>query len=131
MNSGEKSRIGLYFCAADKTNPQLTQYFALSWQRDIRMKYGDSCWDVSESGNAPIVLFGCHGMQGNQLWKYDRRQQHIIHVHSSRCLEGNLEDKSVHVAKCLRDNVKQKWTFAVANTTALDDWEDSGSKLLS
>jgi polypeptide N-acetylgalactosaminyltransferase len=131
MNSGEKSRIGLYHCAMDLKNPQLTQFFELSWQRDIRMKYSDMCWDVSEAGNAPVVMFGCHGMQGNQLWKFDHRMQHLIHVHSNRCLEANLDDKSVHVAKCLRSNENQKWIFAITNTTALDDWENSGAKLIS
>ena len=131
LSSGEKARIGMYICALDRTNPQLTQFFALSWQRDIRMKYGDMCWDVSEAGDAPILMFGCHGMQGNQLWKYDHRLQHVIHMHSNRCLEGNFEEKTVQVTKCLRSNQNQKWKFAITNTTALDDWENSGSKLIS
>jgi len=30
------------------------------------------CWDVSSSENqAPVLLWGCHGSGGNQLWRYD------------------------------------------------------------
>lgn len=131
LSHSEKEKVGLYYCANDKVKPQSTQYFALSWQRDIRIKYGESCWDVSEGGNAQILLFGCHGMQGNQLWKYDRRLKHVIHLHSNRCLEGNFEDKTVFVSKCHRDEEKQKWSFGFVNETALDNWGLSGSKLIS
>ena len=73
MSHSEKETIGIYFCAKDLVKPQSNQYFALSWQRDIRIKFGDQCWDVSEGGNkVGVNLFGCHGLQGNQLWKYDR-----------------------------------------------------------
>jgi len=37
------------------------------------------CWDVSTSINqAPIVLFNCHGMKGNQFWKYNLVRAIII-----------------------------------------------------
>ena len=30
------------------------------------------CWDVSSyEAQAPVLLWGCHGSQGNQLWRYD------------------------------------------------------------
>lgn len=56
-----QQRVGLYSCSPDKINPQSTQNFALSWQRDIRQRNSEQCWDVSESGNAPVAMFGCHG----------------------------------------------------------------------
>lgn len=120
----------MYFCAADKVKPHSTQFFALSWQRDIRIKHGESCWDVSESGNAPILLFGCHAMQGNQLWKYDRHLKHVIHLHSARCLEANFNEKTVYASKCKQNEVNQKWSFGYVNETALDDWKHSGSRLV-
>jgi polypeptide N-acetylgalactosaminyltransferase len=43
-----KQNIGLYSCADDKINPHTTQNFALSWQRDIRMRHNEQCWDVSQ-----------------------------------------------------------------------------------
>lgn len=130
LSHSEKEKIGLYYCAADKVKPQSTQYFALSWMRDIRIKHGEMCWDVSESGNAPILLFGCHGMQGNQLWKYDQQLKHIIHLHTARCLQANFGDKTVFVSTCRKDEDSQKFNFGYVNTTALDDWEHSGMRLL-
>lgn len=131
LSHGEKENIGLYYCAADILKPQSTQFFALSWQRDIRIKHGESCWDVSEAGKAPIALFGCHGMQGNQLFRYDRELKHVIHSHTSRCLEANFDDRSVSVNTCRRDNVNQKWKFGFVNETALDDWVNAGSRLIT
>jgi len=30
------------------------------------------CFDVSQSiAKAPVILYNCHGMQGNQWWKYN------------------------------------------------------------
>ena len=35
------------------------------------------CWDVSSyEAQAPVLLWGCHGSQGNQLWRYDP----VIHL---------------------------------------------------
>lgn len=73
LSHKEKEPVGLYYCAKDHLNPQSNQFFALSWQRDIRIKFSDQCWDVSDGkANAPVLLYGCHGQQGNQLWRYDQ-----------------------------------------------------------
>lgn len=130
LSHGEKHKIGLYQCADDKVNPQSTQNFALSWQRDIRIKYGTDCWDVSEGGKAPIVMFGCHGMQGNQLFRYFTDTKHIQHVITNRCLDANFEQKQIFVGTCNNNSPNQKWNFGYINETALHDWEHSGSKLV-
>lgn len=131
LSRGEKNRIGLYFCAIDKVNPQATQNFALSWQRDIRVRHGEQCWDVSDSGNAPVVLFGCHGMQGNQLFRYHPDTKLIQHVISNRCIDANFEKKEIFVSTCDKTNENQKWKFGSFNETALLNWETSGSKLVA
>lgn len=62
----------IYSCATNKKAPQGNQHFALSWYRDVRVKFGDLCFDVSEGGkDAPVTLYNCHGGQGNQLFRYD------------------------------------------------------------
>ncbi|KAL7049519.1 hypothetical protein ACKWTF_003737 [Chironomus riparius] len=131
LSRGEKNKVGLYYCAMDKANPQATQNFALSWQRDIRIRHGEQCWDVSESGNSPVVLFGCHGMQGNQLFRYHLDTKMIQHVISNRCLDANVAKKEVFVSTCDNDNSNQKWMFGSVNETALNNWITSGSKLVS
>ncbi|XP_069690574.1 uncharacterized protein [Periplaneta americana] len=46
--------------------------FILTWHKDIRPKGRTMCWDVSDVQNkAAVNLFPCHGMQGNQLWRYN------------------------------------------------------------
>lgn len=130
LSRGDNSNIGVFYCASDKVKPQFNQYFVLTHQREIRIKHSDSCWDVSESGDAPISLFGCHGMQGNQLWKYDHKMNHIIHINTHRCLEIDVDEKKVFVSKCVRSNSNQKWKFGSENATALDNWENVGAKLI-
>lgn len=48
------------------------QTFQLTWHKDIRVKGRTMCWDVSSlDERAPVNLYACHGMKGNQLWRYD------------------------------------------------------------
>lgn len=52
-------------------NPRSEQYFVLTWHEDIRPKKRNVCWDVSSvSDKATVNLYKCHGMKGNQLWRY-------------------------------------------------------------
>ena len=47
--------------------------FTLGWREDIRV--GDPvhskkvCFDAV-SHSSPVTLYNCHGMRGNQLWRY-------------------------------------------------------------
>lgn len=51
----------------------LLQVFTFGWREDIRV--GDPmhtkkvCFDAI-SHNSPVTLYDCHGMKGNQLWRY-------------------------------------------------------------
>ncbi|MPC82740.1 putative polypeptide N-acetylgalactosaminyltransferase 10 [Portunus trituberculatus] len=48
------------------------QEMHLTWHQDIRPGRRSVCWDVSSGDpQAPVLLYNCHGMGGNQLWKYD------------------------------------------------------------
>lgn len=57
----------------EKLMQTLFQVFTLGWREDIRP--GDPlhtkkvCFDAI-SHTSPVTLFDCHGMRGNQLWKY-------------------------------------------------------------
>ncbi|KAJ4429173.1 hypothetical protein ANN_26176 [Periplaneta americana] len=64
--------------------------FILTWHKDIRPKGRTMCWDVSDVQNkAAVNLFPCHGMQGNQLWRYNP-DYYVIYismpVHYSLCV---------------------------------------------
>lgn len=72
LGNGVKLPIGLYTCAENLKRPQSNQFFINSWHKDIRLKTKKTCWDVSSSDvNAPVILYECHGQQGNQYWRYD------------------------------------------------------------
>lgn len=57
------------------------QVFTFSWREDIRP--GDPqhtkkfCFDAI-SHSSPVTLYDCHGMKGNQLWRY-RKVSACVH----------------------------------------------------
>lgn len=63
------AKVGLKTCAQVKT---MTQTFEMTFKVDIRVKNRDQCFDVSTSEiGDPLTLFTCHGMLGNQEFKYN------------------------------------------------------------
>lgn len=131
LNHGEKQTVGLFSCASDKVQPQANQYFQLSWHRDLRIKFGELCWDVSESvPNAKILLYHCHGGQGNQLWSYDVESQMIKQGKNNRCLDMDDSRREVFVNPCSADNPNQKWKWGYVNMTAIGNWKTYGAKLI-
>lgn len=68
---GTKKAVGLFSCAENSREPQGSQYFALSWHKDIRLFGTTQCLDVPrQRGNDQVEFYSCHGQQGNQGWKY-------------------------------------------------------------
>lgn len=60
------------------------QVFTFGWREDIRV--GDPmhtkkvCFDAI-SHNSPVTLYDCHGMKGNQLWRYRKvRSLFLTHI---------------------------------------------------
>ncbi|RZC40097.1 polypeptide GalNAc transferase 6-like, partial [Asbolus verrucosus] len=74
VDSGHKERdqaIGIAECVKG-TNKNAEQNFTLTWHKDIRVKGKTLCLDVSDPNDkADVVLYPCHGAQGNQYWRYD------------------------------------------------------------
>lgn len=69
----EEKPLGLKACVkgGGVRNPHTEQVFQLTWHKDIRPKGRTMCWDVSSlDDRAPVTLYSCHGMKGNQLWRY-------------------------------------------------------------
>ncbi|XP_052860087.1 N-acetylgalactosaminyltransferase 6-like [Anopheles cruzii] len=131
MNHGEKQPVGLYSCAEDKAQPQPNQFFQLSWHRDLRIKFGELCWDVSESlPNAKILLYHCHGGQGNQLWRYDHDSQMLKQGKNNRCLDMDPVGREVFVNACDLTNPHQRWRWGFVNSTSISQWETYGAKLI-
>jgi polypeptide N-acetylgalactosaminyltransferase len=109
------------------------------------------CWDVSSlDAQAPVLLWGCHGSQGNQLWRYDpvgisfrihfkiiistntifffsnKETLQLIHGGNPRCLDCDPGRKELYVATCNNESPTQRWTFERFNQTALLRWNKAG-----
>lgn len=63
--------VGVFPCAANHREPQGSQFYALSYYKDIRLKGSMRCWDVPGQGrNIDVLFYDCHLQQGNQGWRY-------------------------------------------------------------
>ncbi|XP_069825151.1 polypeptide N-acetylgalactosaminyltransferase 10 [Dendropsophus ebraccatus] len=98
------------------------QVFTLGWREDIRP--GDPlhtkkvCFDAI-SHTSPVTLFDCHGMKGNQLWKY-RKDKSIYHPTSNSCMDCNESDRKIFMNICNPSSLTQQWTFENTNHTVLE-----------
>ncbi|XP_035213974.1 putative polypeptide N-acetylgalactosaminyltransferase 10 [Stegodyphus dumicola] len=120
---GQNEKFGLEKCIKDNPNQGGEQQFVLSWHKDIRPAKRSVCFDVSSSEkHAPVVLWNCHGMQGNQLWKYDMENQHLVHLLTGTCLDCDLNRKEIFMNPCDRDVKTQSWKFETINVTAIFNW---------
>ncbi|XP_013098327.2 N-acetylgalactosaminyltransferase 4 [Stomoxys calcitrans] len=129
LGNGVNGGIGLFSCAPNKTHPQETQFWSLSYFKDIRKHRGDVCLDVSDSGeNATIWMWSCHNQAGNQFWSYDQEHQMIVHgIYRASCLEAFVEGdtRAVYTNPCDKLNPRMRWTFGWLNQTAMDNfWSD-------
>lgn len=120
-----EERFGLSQCLTDNPAEGGEQDFLVSWHKDIRLTKRTMCLDVSTSvEHAPVILYTCHGMGGNQLWKYDLSAQHLYHPISNQCLDCNRDTREIFMNPCDPYKDSQKWTFGKANTTALAElWQ--------
>lgn len=127
LNRGEKEPIGLFACSNNRVKPQGNQFFALSWHKDIRQKGTTHCWDVSESGpNSNVLIYSCHGSQGNQYWRYNVEKKWIMQGKNNRCLDMDPTKEKVFVNECRLGNRNMQWEFGYVNSTAIDNWDTSG-----
>ncbi|KAJ8951726.1 hypothetical protein NQ318_012577 [Aromia moschata] len=129
VDSGFKERdqvVGLSECISD-TKKKGEQNFTLTWHKDLRVKGKSLCLDVSDPNDkADVALYPCHGMKGNQYWKYDVEKQWFKHGGNSRCLDCDPGQKRLYVRSCDESSRTQKWRFENVNLTMIADWENIG-----
>ncbi|XP_001352715.1 N-acetylgalactosaminyltransferase 6 [Drosophila pseudoobscura] len=125
MGRRKHKRMGVYACAEDLKVPQKTQFWELSWKRDLRLRRKKECLDVQIwTVNAPVWLWDCHLQGGNQYWSYDYHTQTIKHGRDGRrCLELLPFAQELVVNKCNTSNTFMKWNFGSFNKTALDNYD--------
>ncbi|XP_067648419.1 N-acetylgalactosaminyltransferase 6-like [Eurosta solidaginis] len=110
-------------CSPDLKYPYATQYWRLSFRRDLRQRLKSNCLEVqSWSPNAPIWLWPCHHQGGNQFWYYDQQTQLLAQGEAAgerRCLEANVTARRVYMNLCDFANVNMKWNFGFVNKTMM------------
>uniref|UniRef100_A0A8C3E790 Polypeptide N-acetylgalactosaminyltransferase n=1 Tax=Corvus moneduloides TaxID=1196302 RepID=A0A8C3E790_CORMO len=98
------------------------QVFTFSWREDIRP--GDPqhtkkfCFDAI-SHSSPVTLYDCHGMKGNQLWRY-RKDKTLYHPVSSSCMDCSESDRKIFMNSCNPSSSTQQWIFEHTNSTILE-----------
>ncbi|XP_047493616.1 putative polypeptide N-acetylgalactosaminyltransferase 10 isoform X2 [Penaeus chinensis] len=106
------------------------QSFHLTWHKDIRPGKRSVCWDVSSGdAQAPVLLYNCHGMGGNQMWRYDPDKKWLVHGGNPRCLDCNPGNKELFVAMCDPNRDTQKWSFEKYDAQRLAKWDQAGPGL--
>ena len=121
---GSSEIFGLESCMKDRNNIAGEQRFELTWHKDLRPFKRSVCFDVSVGqSRAPVVLYHCHGMKGNQYFKYNIDTQQLYHPVRQQCLDGNAERKELYMNPCESDNQNQKWKFEKINRNlAIKEW---------
>uniref|UniRef100_A0A8C6TQC9 Polypeptide N-acetylgalactosaminyltransferase n=1 Tax=Neogobius melanostomus TaxID=47308 RepID=A0A8C6TQC9_9GOBI len=98
------------------------QVFTFGWREDVRV--GDPmhtkkvCFDAI-SHNSPVTLYDCHGMKGNQLWRY-RKDRSLYHPISNSCIDSSSTERRVFMNTCDPTSQSQQWIFERTNATVLD-----------
>ncbi|XP_060572434.1 putative polypeptide N-acetylgalactosaminyltransferase 10 isoform X1 [Ruditapes philippinarum] len=102
------------------------QDLELTWHKDIRPKKRTVCFDVSTSvRKAPVILFNCHGMGGNQRFKYNLDAQQIYHPISNQCLDCDTGSQELFMNPCDKYSKTQQWLVENINRTAVrKDWDE-------
>uniref|UniRef100_A0A7N8XIE4 Polypeptide N-acetylgalactosaminyltransferase n=1 Tax=Mastacembelus armatus TaxID=205130 RepID=A0A7N8XIE4_9TELE len=98
------------------------QVFTFGWREDVRV--GDPmhtkkvCFDAI-SHNSPVTLYDCHGMKGNQLWRY-RKDKSLFHPVSNSCVDSNPSERRIFMNTCDPSSPSQRWLFERTNATVLE-----------
>ncbi|XP_038133612.1 polypeptide N-acetylgalactosaminyltransferase 10-like [Cyprinodon tularosa] len=98
------------------------QVFTFGWREDIRV--GDPmhtkkvCFDAV-SHHSPVTLYDCHGMRGNQLWRY-RKDKSLYHPVSNSCVDSNANERRIFMNTCDPSSSSQQWIFEKTNSTVLE-----------
>ncbi|XP_034462910.1 polypeptide N-acetylgalactosaminyltransferase 10-like [Hippoglossus hippoglossus] len=105
------------------------QVLTFGWREDIRV--GDPihtrkvCFDAV-SHNSPVTLYDCHGMKGNQLWRY-RKDKSLYHPVSNSCIDSSPNERRVFMSSCDSSSPSQQWLFERTNATVLEHFNQDAN----
>lgn len=93
----------------------------MSFWEDIRPMSRTFCFDGSSSDDhAPVVLFACHGMKGNQYFKYRLEEQQIYHQITNHCLDCDPERGEIFLMPCDKSKTSQQWVWKNLNREVVE-----------
>ncbi|XP_017840349.1 polypeptide N-acetylgalactosaminyltransferase 8 [Drosophila busckii] len=122
--AGSKTQPKLAACDEDLLYPRLEQAWYLSHFRDLHSSY--LCLELQQrQPNAAVLLWQCHHQAGNQFWFYDQQSKQLINGQrksDQRCLEAQVEQRSLVANLCNATNVRQHWKFGYVNEKRLEDF---------
>ncbi|CAC5399676.1 GALNT [Mytilus coruscus] len=107
---GQNERFSIEPCIKDGGNAGGEQNIEFTWHKDMRPGKRSVCFDVSQSiRKAPVLLYNCHGMKGNQRFKYNIDTKQIFHTISNQCLDCDPNNKEIFMNPCDQSSDTQKW----------------------
>ncbi|ETN78278.1 polypeptide N-acetylgalactosaminyltransferase 5 family protein [Necator americanus] len=101
-----KKKFGLYECHMQGGN----QYWMMSKDGEIRRD--ETCVDYA---GQDVMVFPCHGMKGNQEWRYNHETGRVFHAVSQKCLEMSRDGARLKMEPCDAANKYQQWRFKEYN----------------
>ncbi|OZC05961.1 glycosyltransferase, group 2 family protein, partial [Onchocerca flexuosa] len=104
----KSAALGLYWCHKKGGN----QFWLLSKDGEIRRD--ESCIDYA---GADVMVYPCHGLKGNQEWKYLFYKNQILHVITNKCLEMSRDGTRLIMNVCDQTNPHQQWLVQEFNQT--------------
>lgn len=122
MNKG--GNIGVYPCSKPE-KPSMTQNFQLSWRKDIR-NYDMRCFKVSANIElAPVFSQRCYNRDYVDSFSYNVEEKTIIYKRYGKCLSMNIDDKSVFLDTCKKEDKNMQWDWQFVNATRMLEWDDT------
>uniref|UniRef100_A0A1A8LAP7 Polypeptide N-acetylgalactosaminyltransferase n=2 Tax=Nothobranchius TaxID=28779 RepID=A0A1A8LAP7_9TELE len=127
--SGSPIRLDNCVKSRGETSWSHGQVLTFGWREDIRV--GDPmhtrkvCFDAV-SHSSPVTLYDCHGMKGNQLWRY-RKDKSLYHPVSNSCIDSSPMERRVFMNTCDPASPSQQWLFERTNATVLEHFNRSWS----
>ncbi|KAI1726588.1 ricin-type beta-trefoil lectin domain-containing protein [Ditylenchus destructor] len=122
-------RFKLETCNSEDATHGGEQNLRMSFWSDIRPKGRTMCFDVSTSDlKAPVTLFACHGMKGNQFFKYRLRTRQIYHKVSNQCMDCDPDTGEIFMTPCDESKDTQKWEWSHLDSKVIEEWEQKEMK---
>ncbi|KAH7721878.1 polypeptide N-acetylgalactosaminyltransferase 10 [Aphelenchoides avenae] len=119
---GSGDRFELRKCISEDPSGGGEQNMRLSFWQDVRPKGRTMCFDVSSSeARAPVTLFACHGMKGNQYFKYRVGTKQLYHQISNHCMDCDPERGEIFMSPCDDSSKTQKWEWQHLNADVIEE----------